>query len=88
MREHIIKNKKYTFITDIVKKHPSLEITPDMNEANIDLVPSIPVKTINWFLRNTDFENENLYTRIFTNKYHTRCRILLIKIGINFLHLV
>ena len=31
-----------------------------MNEANIDLVPSIPVKTINWFLRNTDFENENV----------------------------
>jgi hypothetical protein len=55
-----IKNKKYTFITDIVKKHPSLEITSDMNEANIDLVPSIPVKTINWFLRNTDFENENV----------------------------
>jgi|TARA_Y100000996_G_scaffold368257_1_gene314549 hypothetical protein len=46
-----------TFVTDIVRKHPS--IISDLNKDIIrnNLVPNIPVKCIHWFLRNTEFED-------------------------------
>jgi len=46
-----IKNNKYNFITDIVKKHPTLEINPGEVDKKIEIVANIPVKTLNWFIR-------------------------------------
>src|SRR6056300_1206901 len=49
--------ERQTFVTDIVRKHPS--IVSDLNKDIIrnNLVPDIPVKCIHWFLRNTEFED-------------------------------
>jgi hypothetical protein len=49
--------ERQTFVTDIVRKHPS--IVSDLNKDIIrnNLVPNIPVKCIHWFLRNTEFED-------------------------------
>src|SRR6056300_1293020 len=49
--------ERQTFVTDIVRKHPS--IVSDLNKDTIrnNLVPDIPVKCIHWFLRNTEFED-------------------------------
>tara|TARA_B100001113_G_scaffold278946_1_gene233623 strand:+ start:979 stop:2352 length:1374 start_codon:yes stop_codon:yes gene_type:complete len=55
-----IKNNKQQFITDIVQKHPSLLIAAGVNETSLELVPKIPVKTLNWFLRNTTYEDESV----------------------------
>ena len=53
-----LASEPQTFITDIVRRHPS--IISDVNKDIIknNLVANIPVKCIHWFLRNTDFENE------------------------------
>jgi hypothetical protein len=71
-----LKNTKYTFITDIVKKHPTLEIKSGEQVAKMELVPKTPVKTINWFFRQTTFEDENttgggntIKENAFANKY-------------------
>ena len=52
-----LSNRRQTFITDIVRKHPS--IVSDVNQDIIknNLVPDIPVKCFHWFLRNTEFED-------------------------------
>ena len=52
-----LANERQTFITDIVRRHPS--IISDVNKDIIknNLVPNIPVKCIHWFLRNTEFED-------------------------------
>jgi len=55
-----IKNNKYNFITDIVKKHPTLEINPGEVDKKIEIVANIPVKTLNWFIRKEKFENETI----------------------------
>ena len=55
-----LKNNKQTFITDIVQKHPSLLINSGVTNTKIELVPKIPVKSINWFFRKTLFENESI----------------------------
>jgi hypothetical protein len=55
-----IKNNKHEFITDIVQKHPSLLIKAGQQDISLELVPKVPVKTLNWFLRNTTYENENI----------------------------
>ena len=49
--------ERQTFVTDIVRKHPT--IVSDLNKDIIrnNLVPDIPVKCIHWFLRNTEFED-------------------------------
>jgi len=54
-----LASEKRVFITDLVKRHPSIvsEIGRDIIKNN--LVPNIPVKCIHWFLRNTKFEDEN-----------------------------
>src|SRR6056300_527697 len=40
-----LMTQRQLFITDIVKKHPSTDTT------RLELVPDIPVKTLNWFMR-------------------------------------
>jgi len=55
-----IKNNKYNFITDIVKKHPTLEINPGEVDKKIEIVANIPVKTLYWFIRKEKFENETI----------------------------
>ena len=72
-----LKNTKYTFITDIVKKHPTLEIKSGEQVAKMELVPKTPVKTINWFFRQTAFEDENttgggntIKENAFANRYN------------------
>ena len=54
-----LASKKQTFITDIVRKHPSIVSVPGEDSIRNNLVPNIPVKCIHWFLRNTEFEDEN-----------------------------
>ena len=49
-----IKNNKHEFITDIVQKHPSLLIKAGQQDISLELVPKVPVKTLNWFLRNIE----------------------------------
>lgn len=51
---------KQTLITDVVKKHPTMETVVGENSVKLQLVPNIPVKTLNWFLRKTTFEDENV----------------------------
>jgi hypothetical protein len=51
---------KQTFITDMVKKHPTQETVIGENSVKLQLVPNIPVKTLNWFLRKTIYEDENI----------------------------
>ena len=54
-----LASEKQVFVTDLVKRHPSIvsDIGRDIIKNN--LVPNIPVKCIHWFLRNTKFEDEN-----------------------------
>lgn len=52
-------NENQILITDIVKKHPSAVSEIGVDQIQNNLVPDIPVKCIHWFLRNTEFENEN-----------------------------
>ena len=82
-----LKNEKQTFITDIVQKHPSLLINSGVTNTKIELVPKIPVKSVNWFFRKTLFENESiprgpgLHNSTDNNKYY-------FQIGIIYLHKV
>lgn len=46
------------FVTDIVKKHPSVQ---GKTTLRLELVPNIPVKTINWFLRDTVTTYQNRF---------------------------
>ena len=54
-----LATERQTFITDIVRRHPSIISTPNDNLIRNNLVPNIPVKCIHWFLRNTKFEDAN-----------------------------
>tara|TARA_B100001142_G_C14331107_1_gene654161 strand:- start:1031 stop:2380 length:1350 start_codon:yes stop_codon:yes gene_type:complete len=73
-----IKSKEHTFITDVVKKHPSLEIKTGETDVKLELVPDIPVKNIFWFFRQADFEIENIFdgtgntllANVFANRYN------------------
>jgi hypothetical protein len=69
--------KPQTFITDIVRKHPTVETELNQGEVKLQLVPNVPVKSMNWFLRNTDFEDESVYvggtsleSNVFYNRYN------------------
>ncbi len=56
--ERIYYMKEATqLITDVVKKHPTMETEVGKDQVKLQLVPNIPVKCIHWFLRNKDFEN-------------------------------
>ena len=72
-----ITNKRHVLVTDIVKKHPTLDIPVGVQNAKLELVPKTPVKTLNWFFRQTAFENENTYeggttllANVFANRYN------------------
>jgi hypothetical protein len=72
-----IANKRHVLVTDIVKKHPTLDIPVGVRNAKLELVPKTPVKTLNWFFRQTTFEDENTYeggttllANVFTNRYN------------------
>ena len=54
-----LMTKKQVVTTDVVKRHPSVETEIGSSEVKLQLVPKIPVKTIFWFLRNKEFEDEN-----------------------------
>tara|TARA_B110000858_G_scaffold196734_1_gene256264 strand:- start:5834 stop:7195 length:1362 start_codon:yes stop_codon:yes gene_type:complete len=56
-----LMTKKQTFITDMVKKHPTEQTVVGENSIKLQLIPNIPVKTLNWFLRKVDYENENIH---------------------------
>ena len=58
-RMYMMKQKQI-FITDIVKKHPSIVSIENNKFIKNNLTPDIPVKCIHWFLRNTIFENEDI----------------------------
>lgn len=72
-----LMTQRQLFMTDIVKRHPSTQTVVGDDTVKIELVPDIPVKTINWFLRKSIFENENVaagegeyLTHPFANRYN------------------
>jgi hypothetical protein len=72
-----IANRKHVLVTDIVKKHPTLDIPVGVQNTKLELVPKTPVKTLNWFFRQDAFENENTYeggttllANVFANRYN------------------
>jgi hypothetical protein len=55
-----LTSNKYTMITDIFKRHPS-EVTEENRDTfKIELTPENRVKTLHFFFRNIDFEDENV----------------------------
>lgn len=62
MERLYLKNRPYTMITDVVKRHPTLQTTVGVDNIRTNLVPNSRVKSIHWFLRNTEFENTSLAT--------------------------
>jgi len=57
-----LKNQPYTMITDVVKRHPTSQTTAGVDSIRTNLVPNNRVKSLHWFLRNTEFENVNIAT--------------------------
>ena len=55
-----LKNRPYTMITDVVRRHPTIETTPGVDIIRTNLVPNNRVKSMHWFLRNNIFENTNI----------------------------
>lgn len=53
-------NERQTLITDLVRKHPTTVSETGVDSIRTNLVPNIPVKCIHWFLRNTQFEDEDV----------------------------
>jgi len=56
-----LMTKKQTFITDIVKKHPTEQTIIGENSIKLQLVPNIPVKSLFWFLRKEIYEDESVH---------------------------
>ena len=54
-----LATERQTFITDLVRKHPTTVSDIGRETIRTNLVPNIPVKCIHWFIRNTEFENED-----------------------------
>ena len=72
-----ITNKRHVLVTDIVKKTPHFGYIHWGKNAKLELVPNIPVKTLNWFFRQKSFENEDVITggdtllaNVFANRYN------------------
>lgn len=66
---------KHTFITDVVTKHPTAQTEVGEDSIKIELVPNIPVKTLFWFLRNSEFENQSVFsggTDLLSNAFANR----------------
>jgi hypothetical protein len=57
-----LKNQPYTMITDVVKRHPTSQTVAGVDSIRTNLVPNNRVKSLHWFLRNTEFENVNIAT--------------------------
>lgn len=55
-----LKNRPYTMITDVVRRHPTIETTPGVDIIRTNLVPNNRVKSMHWFLRNNIFENVSI----------------------------
>jgi len=64
-----LMTQRQIFITDVVKKHPSTQTIIGDDNVKIELVPNIPVKTINWFLRKSTFE-ESESPASFANRFN------------------
>ncbi len=58
-RSYIINNKQ-TITTEIMRRQSPLDIDSFFVEAKNNLVPKIPVKTLHWFFRRDEFENDPL----------------------------
>lgn len=50
-----LMTQRQLFITDIVRRHPSTDT------SRLELVPNVPVKTLNWFLRDKDTTYNNRF---------------------------
>lgn len=55
-----LSNRKQIFVTDMVKRHPVEETEVGSKVVRLQLVPNIPVKTLFWFLRDKDYEDETV----------------------------
>jgi hypothetical protein len=64
-----LMTKRQIFITDVVKKHPSTQTTVGEDTIKLQLVPDIPVKTLTWFLRRDEFENQDVSDN-FGNRFN------------------
>lgn len=70
-----LMTQRQLFITDVVRKHPTAQTVVGEDTIKIELVPNVPVKTLSWFLRNTDFENEKVFdggTELLSNAFANR----------------
>jgi hypothetical protein len=61
-----LMTQRQLFITDIVRKHPSTDTT------RLELVPNVPVKTLNWFLR----DKETTYNNRFNFSANTNYSVI------------
>lgn len=57
-----LKNRNYTLITDVVRRHPTIETTPGVDVVRTNLIPNNRVKALHWFLRNLEFEDTSVTT--------------------------
>jgi len=58
-RMYMMKREQ-TLVTDIARRHPSVQTEKGKAELKNNLVPNIPVKTLFWFFRNTQFEDPKI----------------------------
>ena len=58
-RAYIINNKQ-NITTELMRRQSPLDIDSFFVEAKNNLVPKIPVKTLHWFFRRDEFENDPL----------------------------
>ena len=61
-----LMTQRQLFITDIVRRHPSTDTT------RLELVPNVPVKTLNWFLR----DKETTYNNRFNFSANTNYSVI------------
>jgi len=57
-----LKNRDYTMITDVVRRHPTIETTPGVDVVRTNLIPNNRVKALHWFFRNLKFEDTSVTT--------------------------
>jgi 5'(3')-deoxyribonucleotidase len=57
-----LKNRDYTMITDVVRRHPTIETVPGVDIVRTNLIPNNRVKALHWFFRNLNFEDTSVTT--------------------------
>lgn len=57
MERSYIVNNKQTITTELMRRQSPIDIDSFFVEAKNNLVPNIPVKTLHWFFRRDEFEN-------------------------------